>query len=694
MFGQLKTQIAKLGNPEVRGDNAVRQFNYEEAAYFYQKAIDIDPGNYKLYLKLAESYRNESRYSEALTWYAKVMENPEVEVGNIYKLRYAESLLAMNQIPEARYWYEEHHRLDTMTMTENRLEGLENFDQFFESKGTVNVNKIAINSLQRDYSPTYFKRGIIFVSERPHQLLHKDSRKKKVAVSKTNYSNLYFSARRAEGNWDEPHMLGASINTDFHEGPLSIYNDEQNMAFTRNNYLKRRVDKSNTGQNMLQIYFAKQNKHHSWGEMGPFEHNNPNYSSGHPAMNEGGDLMVFVSNMPGGFGEGDLYYSKREADSTWSKPVNLGDEINTEGQELFPNIEGSVLYFASNGHPGMGGLDVYRTTFSIDEIGEIVNLGIPINSHADDFGYVADETGNKGYFTSNREDPLNDEIYEFGLVNINARISVIDSRTKDELSEAKVSMVLSENETKSWNYKGNKIRLTSVLNREHKVSLQAPNYFSRETTVETGVDKPNETREFVLKMKRKPKLEEDSVQIIINGEQIFLAFNQNVYTPNYGQDVVISDGRHELSLGFGLNKSEQMKLPSMLIKKGYKVKQPLVVDNIYYATNYFELRPQDKFILDEFIEVMLAFDELNLFVNSHADSRGSKEYNLQLSQKRARAAYDYLVTNGIDRSRLKMLYFGEHVPENECIDGVNCAEEDYQQNRKSEFGFFVIRESF
>lgn len=685
---QFKEKLAKLSNPEARGDHANSLFNYEEAAEYYKKALELDNSDPDLYLKLAECYRMESRFEEAIKYYKPVLEDATFEVPNIYKLRYAQSLMATSRTQEARNWFLEHHNYDTMTLTENRLAGLENYESFFESDGSVVVEKLKINSLERDYSPVYYKRGIMFVSERLHPIILK-KQINKANKGKIHYSNLYFSKKRAEGYFEEPVMLGSAINTDYHEGPMCVYNGQKKMAFTRNSYLKRQTHRNADGINMLQIYFASQNKHGDWARVTPFEHNDRSYSIAHPALDEPGTVLIFSSNMPGGHGGADLYYSKLKADSTWSKPVNLGDKINTEGNEYFPTFDGETLYFSSDGHPGIGGLDIYQTTFDDGAIGEITNLGVPVNSVADDFGYIIDETGNSGYFSSNRDDPLNDDLFEFSKVPVSLTIDLIDARNQEKIKKGSISVNLGRANTKSWNYSGNKVRITSVLNASHKATFEAPGYFDKQVTLKTGIDNPKKTREFIYKMKRKPDLVNDSIQLIVNGQQIFLAFDKNVYTPHYGKDVIITDGFHTLSLGFELQQSEHMKLASTLIRNGYKIKKPLVVDNIYYATNVYDLRKQDKVVLKEYAEVMKEFDELNLFINSHADSRGSKKYNLALSEKRAEAARTFLMENGITADRLNMLYFGEHVPENDCIDGVNCSEEDYQQNRKSEFGFFV-----
>lgn len=685
---QIKDKLAKLSNPEARGDHAISVFNYEEAANFYKKALELDNSDPDLYLKLAECYRMESRFDEAIKYYQPVLEDPTYEAPNIYKLRYAQSLMAVNRTVDAKNWFYEHHKKDTLALTENRIEGLEHYQQFFESKGSVQVSKLGINSSERDYSPVFFKRGILFVSERPHQLIFK-KKKEENDLTKIHYSNLFFSKKRAEGYFEEPEMLGATINTDFHEGPMCVYQNQQKLVFTRNNYLKRRMSSNGDGVKMLQLYFADLNKHDDWGNVTPFEHNNKNYSSAHPAMSEDGTLLIFASNMPGGFGGSDLYYCRLKADSSWTKPVNLGKKINTEGNEYFPSLDGQTLYFASNGHPGIGGLDIYQTTFQNETVGEIKNLGVPINSYADDFGYIVDATGNTGYFSSNRENALNDDIYEFSKVPVSLSIDLVDARSLEKLKAGQVTVALGGANNKTWDYKGNKIRLTSVLNAKHTVTMKAPQYFDLKTFIETGTNNPKETREYTFKLKRKPDLVNDSIQLIVNGEQIFLAFDKNVYTPHYGNDVILTDGVHDISLGFALSQKEHMKLPSTLIRNGYKIKKPIVVDNIYYATNIYDLRKQDKVVLKEYADVMAEFDELNLFINSHSDSRGSKQYNLQLSEKRAEAARAYLMSNGVPADRMNMLYFGEHVPENDCIDGVNCTDEDYQQNRKSEFGFYV-----
>jgi hypothetical protein len=207
------------------------------------------------------------------------------------------------------------------------------------------------------------------------------------------------------GNWSKPKSVLGDGNTKYHDGPVCFTEDEGTTYFTRNNYKVQgafnKWGKSSDNVIKLKMYEAKVNGD-KWTDIKDFAYNNDEYSVGHPALSKGDSLLYFVSDMPGGYGGTDLYVCKREG-SSWGSPENLGPEVNTEGDEMFPYVDSyNDLYFASDGHGGLGGLDVFKVKGSIGEWGKVKNIGSPINSAYDDFGFVYEKDRSKGFFTSDR----------------------------------------------------------------------------------------------------------------------------------------------------------------------------------------------------------------------------------------------------------------------------------------------------
>jgi outer membrane protein OmpA-like peptidoglycan-associated protein len=361
---------------------------------------------------------------------------------------------------------------------------------------------------------------------------------------------------------------------------------------------------------------------------------------GHPSIDKNGTVLYFASNMPGGYGKSDLYFSVL-TNGQWSKPFNLGPKINTEGNEFFPFISSDgVIYFASDGHGGLGGLDIY---FSVPERGvfhSIENMGYPTNSSKDDFGLALDSTGMKGYFASNRPGGKgNDDIYFLKIkkVPVIIRGVVKDRETKDVLSDATVSVI---------NEAGNTI-FTSITRTDGQFEFEV-----------------NKGQQYIINVTRELYSETEK------------PIGTSTLRPN---DEVYS----EIFLEEKIDESQLGPAPKSIEEENGVPLQIVEIEYINYELDKSDVRPDAAILLDKLISLLKEHPDLEIRIESHTDSRGSDEYNMLLSKKRARAAFDYAVSKGIDPNRLLYQGFGETKLLNKCANGVDCSEEEHEVNRRS-----------
>jgi len=267
-------------------------------------------------------------------------------------------------------------------------------------RNVVIMNLAQINSEKDDYAPAFYKEGIVYPS----------SRRKNGPIDKSTgdtYHDLYYAPLEAKGMMTRPQNFSLNLNSQTHEGPLSFNAKDDRVYFSRSNKVRKHEQTS-----YMKIYEAEQGKV-DWENIQPMPFNRGDFSCMHPSISPTGDRLFFASDMPGGFGGMDLYVVEWLG-TKWSRPMNLGPKINTSGQEAFPFIHDSgVLFFASDGHPSLGGFDVFLMNLG-DPSEQIINLGLPFNSSEDDTGFILDQNGKNGYFSSNRAGGIGkDDIYSF-----------------------------------------------------------------------------------------------------------------------------------------------------------------------------------------------------------------------------------------------------------------------------------------
>lgn len=422
------------------------------------------------YKKLANSYRLTGDTKNAEAAYQKVLESDE---SAIYYLYYAQALQSNKKYEEAKdafltynnklgaggtpneYNSERYnYKLDNDVRGEVLAEACDRVANFKVNQRIKLKNVQELNGGRLDFSPSYYQKGIVFVSNRPEG-------NNPEYVDKwfnTEFMNLYFADKDGD-KLGEPVAFEGEVNTQFHEGPVTFSRNGQRMYFTRNNFYKGKKGKDKKDIIRLKIYTADL-KGNSWGNIKELPFNSEEYSVCHPTLSPDGTRLYFASEAPGGFGGLDIYVSESKA-GIWTAPVNLGENVNTAGNELFPFIhDDGTLYFASNGHAGLGGLDIFSTVRTdngdateigdVEEEGEawdlVQNVGKPFNSSVDDFGLILDVTGTSGYLTSRREGGYGeDDIYSFvtpkGLrAPEGIPICVYDKATDQPINAAKLTV--------------------------------------------------------------------------------------------------------------------------------------------------------------------------------------------------------------------------------------------------------------
>lgn len=410
LTGQVKT------NKEVRGDKSYFTYSYDKAIHYYAGSKELTNEGQS---RLADSYYKMNLNSEARTEYSIIVNNPAGATAMDY-YNYAQVLKSEGLYDESRIWMDKFAEMEPNDLrVKSYIKDNSKLADIYTDKGIYEIKKQSINTSASDFSPAYYKNSIVFSSNKKNGKLFA---KKSNWTGKPFY-NLYV-AEIKNGQLQDAKVFNKKLNEKYNVGPASFSKDGKYMEFTKN----KEKDKSTDDIVELQIYFAEfiDDK---WTEPTPFNLNNKSYSVGHPSLSANGQTMYFTSDMPGGFGGADIYKVSKDQYGNWGTAENLGNKINTEGDEVFPFYEekNGILFFSSNGLFGLGRLDVFICI--LDETGytEARNAGFPLNTMHDDFAVIVNDTLSKGYFSSNRATGEgSDDIYSFNLIKNTPAEEVID----------------------------------------------------------------------------------------------------------------------------------------------------------------------------------------------------------------------------------------------------------------------------
>lgn len=367
--------------------------SYPAAIDAYLKAVDDEPTNAHAVTRLADCYRLTDDFRNALRWYAKAVKMKAIEPETWF--HYGEVLMINRKYKEAIPWLEKYQaKVPQDDRVAEMIASCQNQEAFAAAKSLFIVRRLNINSEASDFGPAFLGKSVVFASSRKRSLV-------KYNRTGESFLDFYVAPYNGKPELGEVSLFRGALNTPVHEANACFTADGKEMYFTRNHLKKGQAAAGKDDIVQLALYHSEW-VDGKWQNETLLPFNNDNYSCGHPALAPDGKHLYFVSNMPGGFGATDLYVVEKQ-DTGWGKPENLGQDINSKGNEMFPWVDAQgILYFASNGRGGVGGLDIFQVDPNPDVVGDSTNLGAPINSAYDDFGFILDQQAGVAFFTSNR----------------------------------------------------------------------------------------------------------------------------------------------------------------------------------------------------------------------------------------------------------------------------------------------------
>ena len=627
LFAQPEKELEKA-------NEMYKNFSYVDAIKIYERIAQKGFVNQEMLESLGNAYYYNAEYKKALPWYEQLFQEGKYKVKPEYYYRYAQTLKSVGDYTQADKMMAKFVELTNANDTRAALfeENKDYQTVIKNNSGRFQLNNASVNTENSEYGTAFYGDKIVFAGAT-------DARKAKRGVSQWTGESFYdlYEAEHFDQKLGSRKPFSSSINTQFNESTPVFTKDGNTMYFTRNNYVNRKLGSDIENTILLKILRATKDKNGNWGNIVEVPFNSDQYNVAHPALSPDEKYLYFASDMPGSFGNSDIFRVEILGDNQYGTPENLGNIINTAGRESFPYIsKDNVLYYSSDGIPGLGGLDIFAVKFNADgSTSKPVNIGMPGNSADDDFCFVFDSDSKVGFLTSNRPGGKGkDDIYSFHedkplLFSCQKNIKGIvkDAKTKAIIANAKV--ILSDKVMKEVGKDQSKTDGTFTF---EKVNCNDSHYYLR------GEKEKYETAE-----------------------------------------VNVTVGKDEVVYEILLNPRE------VAIKKGMDLAKVFEIKEIKFDYNKANIRPDAAVELTKIVEVMREYPKMKIDIRSHTDSRGADSYNLKLSDRRAKATLEWIVKQGIDRKRLKAKGYGETRLVNGCSNGVPCTEEEHQENRRSEF---------
>lgn len=626
--------IALKGNAQSasqnKADKDYNKYAYIDAIATYEKVAEKGYKDEKTFQRLGNAYYFNGELTKAAKWYDALFEmNAEQEPEYYY--RYAQTLKATGDYTKADKMLEAFNKKITTDKRGLLFENNKNYlEQIKANSGRFEIVNAPINSTQTDYGSAYYNNKLVFASARDTGGVAKKTFK----WTNKSFTNLYTAELKADGTIGKPERFEKKINSKFNESTPVFTKDGKTMYFTRNNFLDGKRGKDDQKITLLKLYKAEF-VNDKWINITELPFNSDQYSTAHPALNNDETKLYFASDRPGSLGQSDLYSVTINSDKTYGTPENLGKNINTEGRETFPFISAdNELYFASDGRPGLGGLDVYVSRIEKDGNFTLVqNVGEPVNGKQDDFAFIINNENRTGFFSSNREGGIgNDDIYTFTetrklLCEQKLKGTVVDLETNTILDNAKVTLLdeqfktIGEVITKA----DGTYQFDVACNKNYHVRTAREEYETKEIPVAIKETAGETNLEIQLEKRIKP-------------------------------------------IGIGTDLAKTLHIPI-----------------IYFDLDKSYIRQDAAFELEKILAVMQQYPKMKIDIRSHTDSRQTAKYNLALSERRAKSTLQWLRKNGIAANRLTAKGYGESQLVNNCSDEVPCTEEEHQLNRRSEF---------
>lgn len=607
------------------------KYAYVDAIKVYESVANKGYKDEKMFQRLGNSYYFNGELVKALKWYDELFAMNEQQEPE-YLYRYAQCLKSAGNYAKADAILEKFNQKVTTDKRGVLFESNKNYlEEIKNNSGRFEIADAGINSNYSDYGSAIFNDKLVFTSARDTGGIAK----KNFKWTNKSFTNLYTAELKSDGSIGVPQRFQKKVNTKFNESTPVFTKDGRTMYFTRNNFLNGKRGRDENKITLLKLYKADL-VDGEWKNIQELPFNSDQYSVAHPTLSVDEKTLYFASDMPGTLGQSDLFKVSINENGTFGSPQNLGAKINTEGRETFPFISSdNELYFATDGRPGLGGLDVFVA--KINDNGtfeEIQNVGEPINSKQDDFAFIINSKNRNGFFSSNRDNGHGfDDIYRFTekrklTCEQELAGTITDLDTKAIIANATVALF---DETFQ--------PVTQV------VSDEKGNYIF--TNVNCG-------KSYFVRV---AKVDYESKEVPVTIKKL--------------------SGKTALSV--------QLEKRVKAIEVGTDLAKTLDIPIIYFDLDKATIKKESAYQLEKIIEILKQYPTLTLDIRSHTDSRQTAKYNQVLSDKRAKSTMNWLVQKGIDPSRLTAKGYGESQLVNQCSDGVNCTEEEHQLNRRSEF---------
>lgn len=712
---------------EKRGDHFFDGFDFMSAAKLYQKSVKKNPSRFSAVEKLATCYRLLNMPTEAEQWYGVLAELDTVKPEWLYY--YAQALQTNENYGDAKDYFTK-YALKAENMEDPMFKmSLSDVNALTEENPRVLdfYNVANINTKNHEFGPSiYLNEGLAFTSDRGDDFFQIETDN----WTQGNFFDVFYAPFDMDKKVtsEVSPLPGKQPNRRFHDGPVTFDDAGLVMFLTRSDYFKRKPRKGDNRTVNLRLFSVGYNQaEEKWDHISsPFPFNSSEYSVGHPTLSSDGNTIFFSSDMAGddieSYGGSDIYLSLRKG-VTWGEPINLGPTINTFGDEMFPfYAKDGALYFASNGHPGLGGLDIFVTYYENGEWTKPENMSAPINSSRDDFSFIINSTNKFGFLASNRPGGRGgDDIYRFELQGITLKGLVYDMETGRPLPNA---IVWIDQLDQQFNLDG-KAEFTVDVEQNMELTIQSflEGYSVGQIEVETedtdlyvkipmnrerGIElevtvvetRPNDDFEKSLEGATVELLNLRTDQVVTKttnaqGKVIFELDAKQDYQISGSKEYPDRNQKYLTTTQVITTRDKQApaflyeKLELQLVEKGVAIE----IKNIYYDLNKWEIRPDAQVELDKLVKIMLDNPTMEIELSSHTDCRASWDYNMTLSAQRAQSAVGYLIKKGIKGTRMMAVGYGESRPVNDCLceEGTGkgltpyCTDEMHQDNRRTEF---------
>lgn len=627
----LTIQLLSAQTKNKVADALFDKMHYIDAAKSYEMSIKNGDVSKEMLQRMGDAHYFNTQMQRASEWYGKLLSEYPNDVSPEYYFRYAQSLQGIQNYDLAKKWMKNFSEKQKSTDSRGQNFSLKTvtLEDIKKIKPQFILENLEINSAYSDFAPMFYKGDLVYSTTSDSSYI----KTAKYGWNDQPYLNMQLGKiSESQTNVTFKERFGKEITTQYHEACVAFSPDEKTIYFTRNNY-NGKLKRDSKGVNNLKIYSAKAvengNGTVKWENVKELPFNSDNYSVGQPSVSKDGKKLYFVSDMPGTIGSSDIFVVDILGEDQYSNPKNLGEKVNTSGREMFPYITDKALYFASDGFLGLGGLDVFESRLDNGIFSTPTNLGAPLNSNRDDFAYIVNEDTNKGFVCSNRKTGKgDDDIYSFERSCTQA----IEGYVFDAISNNKIAGAI----VTLKNNSGTKIDET-VSKIDGKFEFSENINCATSYTIEVSKDN----------------------------------FNSNSVIVTTPENSGITEVPIGLDAGLVLRENGVLK-----IKIGI----------IYFDLDKSDIRYDSAIELNKVVLLMNQYSSVVIKIESHTDSRADDQYNLELSDRRAKATRDYIISQGIAPERIESaIGFGETQLLNNCSNGVPCTEAQHQINRRSEF---------